>query len=80
MNTKMTHTGRAELANAVRRRYRSATGKQKRRILDAFVATTGYHVKSAIRVLNGEPPCSVIAIGETGRSKGASQWPLHGLS
>jgi len=55
MNTKMTHTARAELADAVRRRYRSATGKQKRRILDEFVATTGYHVKSAIRVLNGEP-------------------------
>jgi hypothetical protein len=54
MNTKMTHAARAELADAVRRRYRSATGKQKRRILDEFVATTGYHVKSAMRVLNGE--------------------------
>ena len=55
MKTKMTHVARAELANAVRRRYRSATGKQKRRILDEFIATTGYHVKSAIRVLNGQP-------------------------
>jgi hypothetical protein len=54
MNTKTTHAARAELADAVRRRYRSATGKQKRRILDEFVATTGYHVKSAMRVLNGE--------------------------
>lgn len=40
-NTKMTHAARAELAEAVRRRFRSATGKQKRRILDEFVATTG---------------------------------------
>ncbi len=55
MHTKMTHTARAELANAIRRRYRSATGKEKHKILDEFIATTGYHEKSAIRVLNGEP-------------------------
>src|ERR1700747_1021663 len=52
MASKMTHTVRTELANAVRRRYRAATGKQKRRILDEFIASTGYHEKSAIRVLN----------------------------
>ena len=40
MASKMTHTIRAELANAVRRRYRAATGKQKRRILDEFIART----------------------------------------
>jgi hypothetical protein len=55
MHTRMTHTARAELANAIRRRYRSASGKQKRKILDEFIATTGYHEKSAIRVLNAEP-------------------------
>jgi hypothetical protein len=55
MASKMTHTTRAELANAVRRRYKVATGKQKRRILDEFIATTGYHEKSAIRVLNAAP-------------------------
>jgi len=55
MNTKITHAARAELANAIRRRYRSASAKEKRRILDEFVATTGYHQKSAIRVLNGQP-------------------------
>jgi hypothetical protein len=55
MHTKMTHTARAELANAIRRRYRAATGKEKRKILDEFIATTGYHEKSAIRVLRGEP-------------------------
>jgi hypothetical protein len=52
MDTKMTHAVRAELANAVRRRYRVATGKDKRSILDEFIATTGYHEKSAIRLLN----------------------------
>jgi hypothetical protein len=54
MDRKMTHTVRAELAQAIRVRYRSATGKQKRKILDEFVASTGYHEKSAIRVLNGQ--------------------------
>jgi hypothetical protein len=55
MHTKMTHTARAELANAIRRRYHAAAGKEKHKILDEFIATTGYHEKSAIRVLNGEP-------------------------
>lgn len=55
MHTRMTYAARAELANAIRRRYRSATGKEKHKILDEFIATTGYHQKSAIRVLNGEP-------------------------
>jgi len=51
----MTHTARAELTNVVRRRYRAASGAEKRRILDEFIAVTGYHHKSAIRVLNAEP-------------------------
>ena len=50
MDTKMTHTTRAERPNAIRRRYRPASGKEKCRILDEFVATTGYHGKSTIRV------------------------------
>jgi len=54
MHTKMTHASRAELANAIRRRYQSALAKEKRKILDEFIATTGYHKKSAIRVLNAE--------------------------
>ena len=55
MDTKMTRAARAELANAIRQRYASAAGKDKRRILDEFVAATGYHEKSAIRVLNSQP-------------------------
>lgn len=50
---RMTHATRAELADAIRARYAAATGKDKRRILDEFIAATGYHEKSAIRVLNG---------------------------
>ena len=55
MGTKMTHSARAELTNAVRRRYGAATGAEKRKILDEFIAVTGYHQKSAIRALNAEP-------------------------
>jgi hypothetical protein len=55
MGTKMTHTARAELTNAVRRRYGAATGAEKRKILDEFIAVTGYHEKSAIRALNADP-------------------------
>ena len=55
MGTKMTHTVRAELTNVVRRRYCAATGTEKRKILDEFIAVTGYHHKSALRALNAEP-------------------------
>jgi hypothetical protein len=55
MVTKMTHSARAELTNAVQRRYSAATGAEKRKILNEFIAVTGYHEKSAIRALNAEP-------------------------
>lgn len=42
---------RRELVVAVRDRYGAATKSDKRRILDEFVALTGYHRKHAIRVL-----------------------------
>ena len=38
---------------AVAERYQTSTAVEKRRILDEFVALTGYHHKHAIRVLNG---------------------------
>jgi hypothetical protein len=38
----MTHTARAELTNVVRRRYCAAAGAEKRRVLDEFIAVTGY--------------------------------------
>jgi len=55
MGTKVTHSARAELTNAVRRRYSAATGAEKRKILDEFIAVTGYQEKSAIQALNAEP-------------------------
>jgi hypothetical protein len=51
----MKHAVRMEFANAIRGRYAAAATKDKRRILEEFVAATGYHEKSAIRVLNTPP-------------------------
>lgn len=43
---------REELVRAVTQRYREAGSREKVRILDEFVALTGYHRKHAIRLLN----------------------------
>jgi hypothetical protein len=44
---------RQELVQAVSARYRTGSADEKGRILDEFVALTGYRRKHAIRVLNG---------------------------
>ena len=38
---------------ALQRRYQKGTKKERGRILDEFVATTGYHRKHAITILAG---------------------------
>jgi len=68
MACKMTHEMRSELADAIRRRYRSAKGPEKRRILGEFIATTGYHEKSPIRVLNAHPHPSAARLANARRS------------
>ncbi|HEY6644429.1 hypothetical protein [Povalibacter sp.] len=55
MNSKMPRSARSALTEAIRSRYRASSGKAKRQILDEFIAATGYHEKSAIRVLNASP-------------------------
>lgn len=55
MATRMTRGSRAELARTQGKRYLAATIKQKQTILKEFIATTGYHPKSAIRILNASP-------------------------
>ncbi|MEW6231587.1 MAG: transposase family protein [Chloroflexota bacterium] len=52
----MTKVGKRELADAVRKRYWRASKKQKSRILDEFVATTGYHRKYALWLLGDHSP------------------------
>lgn len=47
---------RREVVKAVTERYRGAPAGEKSKILDEFVAVTGYHRKHAIRVLTSETP------------------------
>ncbi len=45
-----------EYLKAIHARYRQATREEKGRILDEFCASTEYHRKYALRLLNGPPP------------------------
>ncbi|MGX9120925.1 hypothetical protein ACWTU6_30570 [Mesorhizobium sp. BHbsci] len=51
MASRISMATRAELVEAIIERYRSSCRTDKQRILDEFVAVTGYHRKHAIRVL-----------------------------
>ena len=48
---QLSQESKRELVEAVRARYLRASRPEKRKILDEFVATTGFHRKHAIRVL-----------------------------
>ncbi len=50
-----------ELAEAVRERYRRAGKQEKGRILDEFVAATGYHRKYAVGILRPGPRAAAYA-------------------
>lgn len=52
----MTKQSKQELLKAVRPRYRKASKREKSRILDEFVAATGYNRKYAIHLLRNGPP------------------------
>ena len=54
--SKISAEARKELVTAVAERYQAGEASEKGRILDEFVALTGYHRKHAIRILNGNPP------------------------
>jgi hypothetical protein len=56
MTKEMTQAARAELTNAIRGRYKVAVGKAKRRILEEFIAATGYHEKSVELPSQTTPP------------------------
>ncbi len=52
----MSRHGKWEYLKAIHARYRQASRAEKQRILDEFCQVTGYHRKSALRLLNGPPP------------------------
>lgn len=53
MSKNLTAQTRWELVKAVRARYQSGSREEKTRILQEFAALSGYHRKSAIRLLSG---------------------------
>jgi len=53
MARTLTRTVRQELVLAVRTRYAAGSRETKSRILEEFASVSGYHRKSAIRILNG---------------------------
>ena len=59
-------TTRKELVAALQLRYSSATFGDRIRILDEFVALTGYHRKHAIRLLRESPAWQRGRAGATG--------------
>jgi hypothetical protein len=60
MRQKMSLKSRRELLDRLVPRYRISTWKEKGRILDEFVSSTGYDRKHSVKILNrgirGEPP------------------------
>jgi len=64
----MSQTSKRELLTALLPRYREADRSQKGRILDELVATTGYHRKYAIQLLN-HPPRQQARRRRVGQSK-----------
>lgn len=56
MGRKASMSTRAELIEATRARYEAGTRAEKQRILDEFVAVSGYHRKYAIQLLRRGPP------------------------
>jgi hypothetical protein len=53
MGSKITAPTRRELVSALRVRYATSSRDEKARILDEFTSISGYHRKSATRILNG---------------------------
>ena len=60
-----------EYAAAIRDRYERGNRKERTRILDEFVMATGYHRRSAIRLLKS-PPC-----GQRKATSGGRRGPNH---
>ena len=54
MDNKISTDTKAELVQVLGIQYRKSSKKGKTRILDQFIAVSGYHRKHAIRLLNGE--------------------------
>ena len=53
----MKRSSMKEYTETMNRRYLGASRAQEGQLLDEFVEVTGYHRKTAVRVLSGKRPC-----------------------
>jgi hypothetical protein len=67
--SKISTETRRELVKAIQDRYESASLLDKQRILDEFVALTGYHRKHAIRVLGSDSSTDVEQVAAPPRER-----------
>lgn len=75
MQRRATQFDRRALVASLRERYGAASRQDKTRILQEFVAISGYHRESAIRVLNGTD-----AYDDPGRHRSARTYaPSRGI-
>jgi len=56
METQLTRAARTQLARSLRRRYQAASAREKKQILNEFIAVSGYHPKYAVYLLNAAEP------------------------
>ncbi len=71
----MSHHSRQELAASVSPRYRKASSKEQERILEEFVASSGYHRKYAIHLLNHPPQLTTLE--HKRRRPAVYGWPVQ---
>ena len=63
MDKTMSQTTRKEILEKLRRRYRTAGPKHKRKLLDQAQELLGYHRKSAVRAL-GAPEVEPVPVDQ----------------
>ena len=62
------------MAREYRPRYQKATKKEKKALLDEFTRLTGYHRKSAVRLLGAKPAKRAMAFID---GKPEKRWPSN---
>lgn len=78
MSDVLSSRSRQELIRALRRRYQEGCRGDKSRILEELVAVSGFHRKSAIRILSGKPLRDGPATGR-GRRRHYDEAARHAL-
>ena len=60
MSREISGETQTELLRLLRERYKGSSKSDKTKILDEFVAVSGFHRKHAIRLLTGSPSVRIV--------------------